>query len=61
MDRPKRPVARPARFADMTPLDFFLWGAMKALVYETPVDSEEDLAARIVAAASVLAEIPNVL
>ena len=51
-----------ARSHDMTPLDFFLWGAMNALVYERPVDSEEDLAARIVAvAAGHIAEIPNVL
>ena len=44
------PVAWPARSPDMTPLASFLWGVMKALVYETPVDSEEDLVTRIVAA-----------
>jgi hypothetical protein len=54
------PVAWPARSPDMTPLDFFLWGAMKALVYETPVDSEEDLVARIAVASGDIAEIPNV-
>jgi hypothetical protein len=54
------PVAWPARSPDMTPLDFFLWGAMKALVYETPVDSEQDLVARIAVAAGDIAEIPHV-
>ena len=35
---------------DLTPLDFFLWGHMKTLVYETPVESEMDLIARIAVA-----------
>ena len=43
----------PARSSDLTPLDYFLWGHMKILVYETPVDSEEDLLARVIAAADV--------
>ena len=43
----------PARSPDLTPLDYFLWGHMKSLVYETPVDSEEDLLARVMAAANV--------
>ena len=46
-------VAWPARSHDMAPLDFFLWGVMKALVCETPADSEEDLVTRIVAAVAV--------
>ena len=54
------PVVWPARSPDMTPLDFFLWGAMKNLVYETPVDSEIELVGRIVAAAEEIAEIPDV-
>ncbi|GIY47276.1 hypothetical protein CEXT_519611 [Caerostris extrusa] len=28
-------------------LNFYLWGVMKAIVYETPADSETDLVARI--------------
>ena len=56
------PVAWPARSPDdMTPLDLFLWGAMKALMYEAPVDCELDLVAQIVAAAGDIAEIPNIL
>ncbi|KAJ4431141.1 hypothetical protein ANN_19736 [Periplaneta americana] len=36
------------------PLDFFLWGDMKRLVYETPIDTAEDLVARVVEAAHVI-------
>ena len=50
------PVNWPARSPDLTPLDFFLWGHMKSVVYETTVDSEEDLIARIVVAAGDIAE-----
>ncbi|GBM07897.1 hypothetical protein AVEN_96510-1 [Araneus ventricosus] len=31
--------------SDLKPLDFFFWGHMKSLVYQTPVDTVEDLAA----------------
>ena len=34
----------PPWLLDLTPLDFFMCGHMKNLVYETPVESEEDLA-----------------
>lgn len=54
------PVPWPPRSPDLNPLDFFFWGTMKDLVYETPVDSEEDLVARIVAAADVIREKPRV-
>uniref|UniRef100_A0A1Y1L9V9 Uncharacterized protein n=1 Tax=Photinus pyralis TaxID=7054 RepID=A0A1Y1L9V9_PHOPY len=43
-------VEWPARSPDITPLDFYLWGVMEAHVYETPVESEEDLIARVVMA-----------
>ena len=32
---------------ELTPLDFFLWGSMKSMVYGTPVTSEEDLISRV--------------
>lgn len=54
------PVAWPARSPDLTPLDFFFWGAMKDRVYATPVESELDLIGRIVVAAGDIAVIPNV-
>ena len=44
------PVAWPPRSPDLTPLDFFLRGTMEELVCATPVESEKDLVARIVAA-----------
>ena len=50
------PVAWPARSPDLNPLDFFLWGYMKTLVYDTPVESEMDLTARIAVAAGDIAE-----
>ena len=43
-------VAWPARSPDLTPLDFFLWGHVKTIVYETPVDTVQELRERIVAA-----------
>lgn len=54
------PVAWPPRSPDLTPLDFFLWGHMKSLVYETPVDSEEQLVARILAAAQDVQNRPGI-
>lgn len=43
-------VSWPPRSPDLTPLDFFLWGHVKSLVYETPVETEQDLIGRITAA-----------
>lgn len=54
------PVAWPPRSPDLTPLDFFLWGHMKALVYETPVVSQEDLVARVAAAAYDIQHRPGI-
>ncbi|KAJ4433896.1 hypothetical protein ANN_16209 [Periplaneta americana] len=48
------PVTWPPRSPDLTPLDFFLCGDMKRLVYETPIDTAEDLVARVVEAAHVI-------
>ena len=47
------PTAWPTCLPDMTPLDYFLWCHMKSLVYEIPVDSEEDLLVRVMAAVDV--------
>lgn len=41
------PVLWPARSPDLNPLDFFLWGYLKTLVYGTPVNSLEELQLRI--------------
>jgi len=55
------PVEWPARSPDLTPVDFFfLRGYIKSLVYETPVDSEEELIARVVAAFDVVRNDPGI-
>lgn len=48
------PVAWPPRSPDLSPLDFFVWGHMKSLIYDTPIETEEDLIARIMIAARVI-------
>lgn len=50
------PVSWPPRSPDLTPLDFYVWGRMKELVYSTPVENELDLIGRIVEAAAVIQE-----
>ena len=37
----------PPRSPDITPLDFYLWGHIKSLVYETEVTTCEDLWCRV--------------
>lgn len=41
------PIAWPPRSPDFNPLDFFLWGHLKTLVYSTPVDTRENLLERV--------------
>ena len=53
------PVAWPPRSPDLTPLDFYLWGHMKTLVYENMVDSRTALRDRIFAAAEHIRNHPN--
>lgn len=50
------PIPWPARSPDLTPLDFFLWGAMKNDVYSVPVHTREDLVRRIETAANNIKE-----
>lgn len=37
----------PARSPDLTPLDFFLWGHVKSIVYREPVNTEAELRDRL--------------
>ncbi|GFX01190.1 uncharacterized protein TNCV_4581561 [Trichonephila clavipes] len=53
------PIAWPALSPDLSPLDFFLWGFLKGLVYETPVATPEDLVGRIVEAAGCVRDTPG--
>lgn len=55
------PTSWPPRSPDLTPVDFFLWGHMKNLVYETPVETEEDLVARVMAAAYIIKHTPGLM
>ena len=50
------PVQWPPRSPDLTPMDFFIWGKMKCLVYETPIDTPEELVALVAEAAAIIRE-----
>ena len=51
------PVQWPPRSPDLTPMDFFIRGGkMKCLVYETPIDTPEELVARVTEAAAIILE-----
>ena len=53
------PVAWPLRSPDLTLLDYYLWGHMKMLVYETKVESRAALRDRIFAAAEHIRNHPD--
>jgi len=53
------PVAWSPRSPDLTPLDYYLWGHMKTLVYETKVDSRAALCHRIFAAEELIRNHPD--
>lgn len=53
------PISWPARSPDMTPLDFCIWGHIKSLLYATPVNTEEELVARIILAFDDIRERPQ--
>ena len=50
------PVQWPPRSPDLTPMVFFIWGEMKCLVYETPIDIPEEMVARVAEAAAIILE-----
>jgi hypothetical protein len=43
------PISWHPRSPDITPLDFFLWGYVKDIIYKTPVTSHDEMKLRIVA------------
>ena len=55
------PIAWPARSPDCNPLDFFLWGHLKTLVYRQPVPNVEELRERIVAGFQTVRDTPGIL
>lgn len=50
------PIHWPARSPDLTPLDYFLWGYVKSLIYKDRPDSTDNLKQRII---DVFQEIPT--
>ena len=54
------PVRWPARSPDLNPLDFFLWGHVKSVVYATPLENEAELMPRIQAAFDGIRNDPEV-
>lgn len=50
------PVRWPARSPDLTPMDFFLWGAVKDAVYQHAPTTPEDMKQRIIAACTAIKE-----
>lgn len=55
------PIAWPARSPDLTVLDYFLWGHMKSIVYEEPINSREHLIERINLACERIRETPDMI
>jgi len=53
------PVAWPLRNLDLTTFDYYLWGHMKTLMYESKVESQAALRDRIFVAAEHIRNHPN--
>lgn len=51
----------PPRSPDLNPLDFFLWGHLKSLVYTTPIQHLEDLRNRIIVGCETIRNTPGLL
>ncbi|KAJ4445852.1 hypothetical protein ANN_12537 [Periplaneta americana] len=54
------PIAYPPCSPDLNPLDFYLWGHLKSLVYSSPVPDLESLRNRIVACSEDIRNTPGV-
>jgi hypothetical protein len=51
----------PPRCPDLNPLDFFLWGHLKSLIYTAaPIQNQEDLRNRIVAGCETIRNTPGI-
>lgn len=50
----------PPRSPDLNPLDFFLWGHLKQLVYTTPIENVEELRNRIIASCRTIRQTPGI-
>lgn len=54
------PIAWPPRSPDLNPLDFYLWGHLKDVVYATPVNTVDELENRINAAFEQVRHSPGI-
>jgi len=54
------PVAWPPRSPDMNPLDFYLWGHVKSIVYKNAPNNIADLRQRIIRGFREIRTDPNV-
>jgi hypothetical protein len=54
------PTAWPPRSPDLNPLDSYLWGHLKTLVYATPLDNKEALHHRTVDASQTICIYPGI-
>lgn len=50
----------PPRSPDLNPLDFFLWGHLKSLVYRNPIDNVEELRNRIITSCDIIRQTPGI-
>ena len=53
------PIAWPPKSQNLTPLDYYIWGHIKTLVYDTKVDSQAALRHHIFAAAEHIHNHPD--
>ncbi|GBM65217.1 hypothetical protein AVEN_65668-1 [Araneus ventricosus] len=49
LDWKRDPIPWLPRSPDVTPLDFFLWGFVKSIVYQSPIRDTDELKSRITA------------
>ena len=54
------PIAWPPRSPDLNPMDFYVWGHLKTLVYSTPVNDVESLRQRIVNGCETIQNTPGI-
>ena len=57
---PGGPIVWPPRSPEFTPCDFFMWGAIKEMVYETPIDDVHVLLQRIMEAGEIIQTSPDI-
>lgn len=55
------PINWPPRSPDLNPLDFYLWGHLKTMVYTTPIETIEELRNKIVNACEEIKNRPRIL